>query len=332
MTGRLALAALLALAAMALGAGLFPGCSTAPPVEEGDGGDEGSEEADPEEAEGPPAGSGPAPTPRTTPTPAPEPARDPETLVLAVGCPRGAAAGFPEAEGADAAARALAGWIRGRGFRDRRSRELTETEATRAKVLAAISGDLAPGRRTDDLVVFAFSGSAARVGRGDVALLTHDADPKRAAETGIPLADLARALGAIPRADLLVILDVALGGVPGERWAGDSPPPSERGALLEALRALAARPHTAVLVACEPGEGAGGGERGLGLFPERLLEAAEKTPDPEDDGWHELADVFRAVADSVQSRSFLEGRSQTPLLFLGKASEGFVVPRSYAGR
>ncbi len=350
MRTRLTLAALLALA---LAGGHVPGCATAPPVGEGgeeDEGDEGTEETVPPTSEGegegggggtsPGTSGGPGTTPATGRATAPgratpvaaEPQRDPETLVLAVGCPRGAASGFPEAAGADAAARAVAAWIRGRGFRDRRGRELTEADATRAKVLAAIGADLAPGRRTDDLVVFAFSGSAARAGRGDLVLLTHDADPGRAAETGIPLADLARALAAIPRADLLVVLDVALGGAPGERWAGDPLSPSERGALFDALRGLAARPHTAVLVACEPGEGTGGGERGLGLFPERLLEAAERTPDPDGDGWHELADVFRVVSDSVQSRSFLEGRSQTPLLLLGKASEGFVVPRLYAAR
>ncbi|MCI0341004.1 MAG: hypothetical protein L0216_07595 [Planctomycetales bacterium] len=238
-----------------------------------------------------------------------------KTLGLAIGCGTYRSPSLHPIPDAAADARAVASWLRRSGVPERQIALLEDDAATKERVLERIRSFLVARARPGDRVIVSFSGYAGLDASGDVALLPHDADPLRTGETGIPLRQLAREVGAIPGADLLLLLDAGLGGSSAERWADPASRVPDRAAVEAALRAVAARPRTAVVTAAEPGNGAGeAAERGRGLLTFQWLRAAEWAEDRDGDGRLSAGEVFLETEEGVQTHALLSGRNQRPVL------------------
>ncbi len=255
-----------------------------------------------------------------------------QDLAVVAGCGRYFSPALPDLKFPPEDARAMAAWLRGAGFRGPCVRLMVDEEATRDRVLGEIRGFLAARARPGDRVVISFAGYAGADDEGGPALLLHDADPRRPRETGIPLALLAESLRAIPGADVLLLVDAGLGGPPAERWAGGGLAPPDPEGLAAGLEALAARPRTAVVWACAPGEGAGEAvPRRRGLLTLNWLRAVERARDLDRDGVVSVAEALVPAGEGVRAHAALTGRRQAPRVCGSEAAARIALPRSGAG-
>ncbi|MCI0340908.1 MAG: caspase family protein [Planctomycetales bacterium] len=249
-----------------------------------------------------------------------------QTLALLVGCGQYDHPGLHNLKYPVADARALREWLRAAGVLERQIRVLADDQATGARLRSEIRDFLAARARPGDRVLLSFAGYAGPDGRGGAALLPYDADPRRLAETSIPLGDLASALASVPDAEALLLLDAGLGGTEEVRWASCGLPPPDPARVAAEISSIASRPVTAVLWACRPGEGAAEvGERRHGLLTLNWLHAAARAPDRDGDGRVSVEEAFRVASRGVQMHAMLSGRVQTPRVY--GAGGGFPVPR-----
>lgn len=190
---------------------------------------------------------------------------------------------------------------------------LFDEQATCSAVRAALDSLAARAGPADTALIF-FSGRAA-----DGGLLPHNCDLADLRGTGIPGGEVIDRLRAINAGRLLVIIDAAHAGAPGDPA---SPGIETEGGFDEAFfYSLASGPRRAVIASSRPGEASNAlpGMRNS-LFSHYLLEALRGQTRTLGDGYVRAFDVFRHVAERVPIRA-----RQRPLFKAGSMDPDFAV-------
>ncbi|MBI4567780.1 MAG: hypothetical protein HY719_05215 [Planctomycetes bacterium] len=196
---------------------------------------------------------------------------------------------------------------------------VTNREATRRGIQAAIETFLKGRMRPTDGMVFYFSGLGAVAPGGDRLeryLLPYDADPENVPQSAISLSDLRRWLDAVPGSEVTVVLDCSFSGEAAKNSFGRATVPDRKddGFLTEF-----ATGRYRVLTAGSPDQGA----LELVEMEQRLLAntfnevIATNRADPDRDGRIAARDAWRFLRAKVSDTAFLEGVTQTPELYAG---------------
>ncbi|MHC5022072.1 MAG: hypothetical protein ACYTGX_18590 [Planctomycetota bacterium] len=138
---------------------------------------------------------------------------------------------------------------------------------------------------------------------------------------------LADELRRVPDAEVLVMIDAGLGGGMRDRWANCGKPAPEPETVRKAIDRIAARPKTAVIWSCTPGEGAAGAaaaRQGVGTF--NWIRAAEAARDRDRDGRITLPEVFDAMRQGIQMHAVFSGTVQDPLAAGAVDAKGVSIP------
>ncbi|MFA5140248.1 MAG: caspase family protein [Elusimicrobiota bacterium] len=211
---------------------------------------------------------------------------------------------LPRAEYAGSDAVLVKGYLKALGFQERNIELLANERATKSGIEKTLEAWL-PNRvkKTSRVFVYYSGHGAPDPASGEAFLVPYDGDPNYLANTGYPLKRLYDALGRMPAAEVIVILDSCFSGAGGRsvlaKGARPLVMPADAGALPNNLAVLSASQGSQISTSSQ--------ERGGGVFTYYLLKALK-------DGRKDLASIYEAMRPAVEDEAKRLNVQQSPKL------------------
>ncbi len=256
-------------------------------------------------------------------------------VVAGVGRTMAKADEIPPLKQAEGDAKAVWDWLvssGGPGMRADDGALLLGKDATRAKLLDALKRVAARRPRESDVVfvyVASYGAAEDRSGapKGDpreAVLFAHDSNVKDLLGTGLPVAEIEKALSGLP-GTVVVLLDAGFGVKTGARSLGA---PGEAGTPVGASAAAANRPGFVVLLGSgRDGEAGEDEDAGHGAFTTALLKGLAGAADGNRDGKVTAAELLEQTVSEVESWASVSGANQKPELLCGDAGRAVFPPK-----
>jgi uncharacterized caspase-like protein len=190
------------------------------------------------------------------------------------------------------------------GVRERNIELLLNERATQSSIRKSLESWLPNRVKKDSRVFVYYSGHGApEPASGEAYLVPHDGDANYLSTTGYPLKMLYEKLGALPVAEIVVVLDACFSGAGGRSVLAKGARP-----LVVVAEGPRLTPNMAVLAATQGTQiSTSSPEKGHGILTYYFLKAIK-------DGKRDLAEIYSVIRPQVEDEAKLLNVSQTPSL------------------
>ncbi|MCI0340589.1 MAG: caspase family protein [Planctomycetales bacterium] len=242
---------------------------------------------------------------------------------------------IPPLKQAEGDAKAVWDWLvssGGPGMREDDGTLLLGKDATRAKVLDALKKVAARRPRENDVVlvhVATYGAAEDRPGAKkedprEPVLYLYDSDVNSLMGTGLPVAEIEKALSGVP-GTVVLLIDAGFGVKTGARSLGAR---GEAGTPVGAPAAAASRPGFVVILGSgRDGEAGDDEDSGHGAFTGALLKGLAGAADGNRDGKITVAEVLDHAVSEVETWASVSGANQKPELLCGDPGRAVFPPK-----